>query len=332
MALKSLKSSSSEKRTYWYELTVNNSFQKFPMPDLVNGGHIEISSFINSGGTLPVTILLKDSSGATLKTITTVDADSGSTSGYTTIMTSAPVGTVQIDFPSITQNVAVSFSILNFPKINYLSVTKYTTSQSLTFTGATSFVLLGGGGAGGSAPASGNERTAGGGSGYLQGGSVAPGTYSLTIGAGGTAVMSGTYTGGTGGTTSLGAFSATGGLGGTRSDLGGAGGSGGGGRGGGNGGSNGSNGASGADGAGGAGSGVAANVFSPGTGGAGGYSGAGGGVYAGGGGGIHGQNNSGGSAATGTGGGGGGGGAQGSGAAAIVGGTGGTGAMWAISL
>lgn len=202
----------------------------------------------------------------------------------------------------------------------------YTASQSIIFNEKTFGFIIGGGGGGGRAW----EGGGGGGSGYITSVTIDPGTYTLTVGAGGSTGAS-TSAGTAGNQTALGTFTANGGNpgggSGNGSGGGGTGGSGGGGGGGGgsSGGSNGGNGGS-AWAGGGTGSGQAVPVWTtPGS--AGGSSGAGG-LYAGGGGGPGNNGSNGGSATAGTGGGGGGGGRADSGSTA---GAGGSGGLWVLA-
>lgn len=86
-------------------------------------------------------------------------------------------------------------------------------TQSVTLASSHFAICLGGGGAGGGILANANQASAGGGgSGYLATGTIAAGTYTATIGAGGLGVSE--ADGGNGGTTSISTVSASGGDGG----------------------------------------------------------------------------------------------------------------------
>lgn len=102
-----------------------------------------------------------------------------------------------------------------------LSLVFYTTSQSITVTGSTQFLMSGGGGGGAGGFFTTNGWN-GGGSGYITSGTVSAGTYSLVVGAGGLGVPYGQTTS-SGGATTFAGYTANGGAGG---DQGGAGGSG----------------------------------------------------------------------------------------------------------
>ena len=107
-----------------------------------------------------------------------------------------------------------------------------TSTQSITLTKSFTAYCIGGGGGGGTrrSGGSGYKSGGGGGSGYYATGTVSPGTYTATIGSGGSTSLN--SAGGTGGTSSISTVSASGGNGGARGDTspgtGGSGGSGGG--------------------------------------------------------------------------------------------------------
>jgi hypothetical protein len=231
---------------------------------------------------------------------TTTDADSGNTYGYGELMLTVSnqagwrVRSSIADTIMLVQRLAFAEAAAVFVDT---SVTAVTASQSLALTSPVSCVLFGGGG-GGANNSGGPPGGGGGGSGFQTRFSLAAGTYSLVIGAGGAAVSAG-------GTSSIGGFTALGG------NPGGGFGGGSGGSGGGSGdrsgtgaGAGGANGAAGNNnasnnGSPGGGSGVTITGFmglTAGAGGAPGSSGSAGGFYGGGGGGQI-ANGSGGSAA-----------------------------------
>ncbi len=211
--------------------------------------------------------------------------------------------TIAFSLPSVADRLVVSSSVNGGATVDYtpeatlMTSQLITTTQSVTLTKSAKVFLIGGGAAGSYGP--------GGSSGYFAHGTVAAGTYTATVGAGGVG------NGGQAGSAST--FSTLSAAGGTVA----AGGSGGG-TAGNNSGLPGGGGASNGGSANGTGSGVELHGFVPGPGGAGGNAGQGGGTYAGGGGGKPGYS---GSAAYGYGGGGGGaenGGASGSNGAILI--------------
>lgn len=222
------------------------------------------------------------------------------TAATTLAFTLSSVAAKLIVSASVNGGVTVDYT----PEATPIPFQLITTTQSVTLAKPAKVFLIGGGSAGSYGP--------GGSSGYFTQGTVAAGTYTATVGAGGVGAG-----GQVGSASSFGGLTANGG---TVS----AGGSGGGGTGnssgtgGGGGGFNGGNGGTTAAGSGGTGSGVELHGFLPGPGGSGGSSGQGGGTYAGGGGGQPGYT---GTAAYGYGGGGGGaanGGASGSNGAILI--------------
>lgn len=238
------------------------------------------------------TVKTYDSSFVLGTTTTTLDRDTGSTANYSEMYLSLTDSTPFVTVSSTSAGYLVAQKLPEKAGV-FAPITVYSTSQTVTITNSSPFVLIGGGGGGGSigGPVTG---VGGGGSGYLQKNTVQPGSYSLVIGAGGAAGGAGGSTGGGGGASTFAGYTANGGNPGnaTTGDIwsganGGNGGSGGGPNGGGAGGSNGSNGSNGV-GFGGTGSGVTSAAWYP-TGSGGGSNGNGygngGGVYGGGGGG-----------------------------------------------
>jgi hypothetical protein len=182
-------------------------------------------------------------------------------SAVTTIAFSLPSAADRLVFTSSVNGGATADYT---PSATTISAQLITTTQSVTLTKSAKVFLIGGGSAGSYGP--------GGSSGYFAHGSVAAGSYTATVGAGGV--------GGGGQVGSSSTFSTLTAAGGTVS----AGGSGGGAAGN-NQGLPGGGGASNGGSSGGTGSGVQIHGFVPGAGGSGGNSGTGGGTYAGGGGG-----------------------------------------------
>lgn len=147
-----------------------------------------------------------------------------------------------------------------------LVATIYSSTGNVTLTGTTNYITIIGGGGGGNSPN--GLGGGGGGSGYITSFTRGPGTYALSVGAGGTGSFS---TGGAGGTTTFDGQTASGGLGAFPGNSGyGSGGAGGSSGGGGTynwttgfGGINGETGGGGAGGASGAGSGVLQPIYCP---------------------------------------------------------------------
>jgi len=101
-----------------------------------------------------------------------------------------------------------------------VDVIQITSTQSVTLTKTYDAILIGGGGAGGGTsdtlgPNGGGSGGGGGGSGYLTIGTVTPGTYTATVGAGAPETATGSFNGTDGGTTSIAGLTAAGGQGGT---------------------------------------------------------------------------------------------------------------------
>lgn len=171
-------------------------------------------------------------------------------------------------------NISITIDIIPTAPLKASFSSQFITStQSITLASPTTAILVGGGGG-----TSGGPGWGGAGSGYCAVGTLAAGTYTATIGAGGIALT-------TGSATSIGSLTAAGGNP-NNGQVGGAGGSGGAGGGAsGTGGANGGNGAGGGYGGGGAGSGITLGIpIIPGIGGtSGSTAGTAGGVYAGGG-------------------------------------------------
>lgn len=213
-------------------------------------GYYMVSSYSNTGmGTAGAAITIKFQTSAGDVSVSTQDSDSGSTlnafqnyvnlpNGATGFYTQAMTGTIVIEKISAALTVRSG------------TIVVVRTSGSVTIP-QTAEVLAVGGGASGCCQDWGYPG-GGGGSGYWTYGTLAAGTYTVTIGAGGVEASVNPYTGTAGGTTSIGSITAAGGQGGGRynNPYGGNGGSGGGAAGwtqaspGKNGGSNGSDGGS----------------------------------------------------------------------------------------
>ena len=307
--------------TVWYDLQSSDNRYVYSPAGLSNKNVIKVKSYPkNASGFIFVKVSFLNSSGGTISESVTKRMNTGSTNDISEVALDVPAGAVSIalkvdgsSLPTIVSIEYITFSMIA-PKIPV----KYLTSQNVVITNSASIALLGGGGGGGSVSTGTAASRGGGGSGYLTHATILPGTYSLTIGAGGNNA--------TGGTTSFSTFNALGG--GSGSSAGNPGGSAGGGPSSSSsvafGGFNGNSTPNGT------GSGVIANLFAPGLGGASFC--AAGGLYAGGAGPNSTANDINGvSAAANTGGGGGGcrgNGANGSGVA--TGGTGGSGALWVL--
>lgn len=244
----------------------------------------------------------------------TQDTDSGNTYGVYSEMILNVTNQVGWQVQSNVADTIMVIQKLSFTEAaDFFSVVQtVTTSGTISLAQSASCILLGGGG-GGAGGVSYPTGGGGGGAGYQANFSLAAGTYTLVLGAGGASNSPG-------GQSSIGGFTANGGNNGGGFG-GGAGGSGGGsgGRGGGNGGgggANGGNGANNSDNNGGPGSGSGVGLtgkmgLTAGGGGGGGYYGGAGGLYGGGGGAQAGVGGSAGAGAYAAGGGGGGGGQAG---------------------
>ena len=214
----------------WYNLPTTGSTYRFPISSLPSRGIIEFRAYEKSDNAINVvTLSFLDSAGAPISNHSLINPNTSSTVGYLSIVLQVPASAAY--FMTGSQQpayfLARAVRLQPFPPSTPI---KYTTSQSVTIANSANIALLGGGGAAGSLNgANFSAGTKGGaGSGYLTHGSISPGTYSLTIGAGGNIVSpSNTAAGGTGGTSTFSTFNAAGGVG-TSGTTGGAGGSGGG--------------------------------------------------------------------------------------------------------
>jgi len=285
-----------------------------------NTNRIVKLSDLGGSGTYRISFFTNDATAATTVTINESNANFGGL-GVTSMVT---IPNTERSYRFMTMNASTNFLTFNANEAGFIiadkltqltsppvTITSYTTSQTITLTSNSIVALIGGGGGGGN----GTNGQTGAGSGYLTTFTAPPGTYSLVVGAGGAG-------GSNGGASTFWNYTANGG---TRGNAGGAGGSGGGGGGWYSGGqAGGSNGNGGGNAPGGNGSGVQFVGFASfGNGGGGGgfavpSAGGGGGTYAGGGGGNQTNDYGAGNGGNGTGIGGGGGGA--------VSATGGTGA------
>jgi hypothetical protein len=176
-------------------------------------GLYRVSAIVTAeNGTPSVSLVFKNSAGSVVYSDATVDGDSGSSvnAATRTVYLSADAATLDIATAS---NTYVSIERIGgtFETTAGLQLFVYSTSQSITIDGTFSAALIiGGGGAGGSGE---NPTGTGGSSGYIASStSIAPGTYSLVVGAGGTGVAGGK--GGNGGTTTFAGLTAAGGNGG----------------------------------------------------------------------------------------------------------------------
>jgi hypothetical protein len=322
----------STEKDKWFNLPVANTVYKFPISILPSKGIVDFKVYEKSDTAVSIAfITFIDSANVAISSHSTINPNTPSANGYSSITLQIPTGAAYFlmgsDNPCYV--LAKAGKLEPFPLSTPI---KYTTSQNVTITNSANVALLGGGGTAGSANQvnSSTQSRGGGGSGYLTHGSISPGNYSLTIGAGGAPSTFGSNTapGGTGGTTTFSTFNAAGGVG-TGSSTGGAGGSGGGSSGtsstaNNRGGFNGSS-------SGGTGSGVTANLFIAAPAGGTWPNGAGG-VYAGG----AGANSStpltqqGQDALPNTGGGGGGGKSNSTEGYVTIGGNGGSGALWVL--
>jgi hypothetical protein len=268
-----------EKDEVWYRIPPSETAIAFYSPELKNK---TFAKFTGYGNNLAVTPLIAatflNSSSQVISTVTLQNFDTGSSANPSQALIEIPTQAEIISFNSTTYTVFVLAEYIKIIEPPTTSVTKYTSSQTITFNSPATVTLLGGGGGGGAVTGNNNQVRAGGGSGYITTGTVGAGTHTLAIGAGGGSQANG-------GSTTFAGLSAAGGINGASTS---AGGSGGGAAGTTNttpgraGGTNGSN----APVAGGIGSGVQATLFRAGAGGSGGFNGPGGagGVYAGGGG------------------------------------------------
>lgn len=315
--------------TLWYDLQSADNRYVYSPAGLSNKNAIRVKVYPKSGsGIIFVKVSFLNSSAGIISETVTETSDTQSTNNISEISLDVPSGAVSIAL-KIENNylpAMASVEYITFSNFAPVSPVKYSNSQSITITNTANIALLGGGGAAGSITTNTTSDRGGGGSGYLTHGSISPGNYSLTIGAGGN---TGTPGGGSGGTSSFSTFNAAGGVG-TGSGNGGAGGSGGGDSGN-PGGFNGNTTGSGNN-IGGTPSGVVAQLFAPAS--AGGALGTGGGLYAGGGGAIPSgtaASSNGTSSAANTGGGGGGCRANGVNSnGTSSGGNGGSGALWVL--
>jgi hypothetical protein len=314
--------------TLWYDLQSADNRYVYSPAGLSNKNAIRVKVYPKSGsGIIFARVSFLNSSAGIISEAVTETSDTQSTNNISEISLDVPSGAVSIAL-KIENNylpAMASVEYITFSNFAPLSPIKYSNSQSITITNTANIALLGGGGAAGSISTNTQSDRGGGGSGYLTHGSISPGNYSLTIGAGGNTA---TPTGGTGGTTTFSTFNAAGGVG-TGSSSGGAGGSGGG-RTNQPGGFNGNTTGNTANTTGGTPSGVVAQLFAPAS--SGGATYIAGGLYAGGGGGTtQTPSQAGTSAAANTGGGGGGCKANGVNSNGTVsGGNGGSGALWIL--
>lgn len=332
MSIKVFSPIQSTEKDKWFNLPVANTVYKFPISILPSKGIVDFKVYEKSDTAVSIAfITFIDSANVAISSHSTINPNTPSANGYSSITLEIPTGSAYFLMGSdnACHVLAKAGKLEPFPP---LTPTKYSSSQSITITNTANVALLGGGGAAGSTGSANtvsNTSRGGGGSGYLTHASVSPGNYSLTIGAGGQTVLgSNTAAGGTGGTTSFAGSNAAGGVG-TGSSTGGAGGSGGGSSGttstvNNNGGFNGSS-------SGGAGSGVTTNLFTGAAAGGPWPNGAGG-SYAGGAGGNSSTplTQNGASALPNTGGGGGGIKSNATEGYAATGGNGGSGALWVL--
>jgi hypothetical protein len=245
-------------------ITVANSAFVINKPGLP--GLYEFKAISNTAATPTGTIRFLDSNSAEISVFSLLDYDTGSTANESVV-----VARLEVEFSKIviTLNLVSTVVITSYQTpsaAEQVTITAFNTTQTVVRTTTNPAILLGGGGGGGRGS---NTNTGGGGSGYIEKFSVAPGTYSLVVGAGGGGE-------GDGSASTFNGLTAAGGSRGTNS-AGGAGGSGGGQ------GTGGANGANGSGAGGGVGSGVTLPFWrAPGVGGgthtAGGFYAGGGGI------------------------------------------------------
>jgi hypothetical protein len=213
--------------TFWYDLQSSDNRYVYSPAGLSNKNAIRVKVYPKSGsGIIFARVSFLNSSAGIISEAVTETSDTQSTNNISEISLDVPSGAVSIAL-KIENNylpAMASVEYITFSNFAPLSPIKYSNSQSITITNTANIALLGGGGAAGSISTNTTSDRGGGGSGYLTHGSISPGNYSLTIGAGGN---TGTPGGSSGGTTSFSTFNAAGGVG-TSSSNGGAGGSGGG--------------------------------------------------------------------------------------------------------
>jgi hypothetical protein len=220
----------STEKDKWFNLPGANTVYRFPISILPSKGIVDFKVYEKSDTTLPVAfITFVDSANVAISSHSTINPNTPSANGYSSITLQIPTGSAYFLMGSdnACHVLAKAGKLEPFPPLTPI---KYTSSQSVTIANSANIALLGGGGAAGSLNgANFSSGTKGGaGSGYLTHGSISPGTYSLTIGAGGNIVLgSNSAAGGTGGTSTFSTFNAAGGVG-TSGTTGGAGGSGGG--------------------------------------------------------------------------------------------------------
>jgi hypothetical protein len=155
-----------------------------------------------AGSTGTLTFQQKDSSDATLSTHT-IAADS-----EIFITTNAAVSYFQFVPSGISADTWLSVNQLNSDNQTEIVIQTITSTQLVTLANTVDVLVFGGGGAG--RGVTGNQDAGGGGSGYLSTGTVAAGTYTAIIGAGGAGSRGGA--GSAGGASSISGVSAAGGL------------------------------------------------------------------------------------------------------------------------
>lgn len=236
----------------WYLISTTGT--DLMLPASLNSGLYRLRAYATALNSTPtVSYKLYDSADALVSTTNSVDTDSGSSVNYSEAIVSVPGAGHSMLINTNTAGYITIQKVMTNGAVGVLSLTTYTTSQSITITGTAKCALFG---AGGGAPQGGG----GAGSGYLTKFTLGAGTYSLVVGAGGSP-------GSNGGQSTFAGYTANGGLAPSGAN-GGAGGSGGGGANYGSsttfaGGKNGANGASSGYGTGGTGSGVARPLYLP---------------------------------------------------------------------
>jgi hypothetical protein len=252
-----------ETEVVWYKVASGGSAISFFAPELQNSNFAKFTFFSSTSAATPsVTVTFTSINTPTVASAISVDYDTASSANTSELVMEIPVGSTNVSFSQQGYDFFVLAEYSTKTYTSSIAVAKYITTQSITLSKTSTVVLLGAGGGG---RGGGNQQHGGGGgSGYITSGTVSPGTYTLTVGAGGGSNANG-------GSTTFAGLTAAGGLASTGTSTndyarGGNGGSGGGG--GreydnlpGSGGVNGGNGGSGGKGVGGIGSGVVPTLF-----------------------------------------------------------------------